>query len=158
MGHYDFLEDLPESQKKEILFVEKAIKNYAVKQIGKFGKNNKWDFILTSSKKHDPKNFEMKSDSMSYKTGNVVMEYSSRGKPSGIMTSQSDYYIYEVEKPNESDYYLIPTEKIRELVKNQIKSQFYWKKVVGGDKGSQTKMYLIKLSVFAKHAKLLKFH
>lgn len=158
MGNYNFKKDLSETQKKEKIFVSKVTKFYKVKQIGDFGNNNKWDFVLTSTKINKPKSFEMKSDSMALETGNIVIEYSSREKPSGIMTSLADYYIYEVEKKDGSDYYLILTEKIRELIKNNIKSQFYVRTVNGGDKDSDTLMYLIPLKNFAEHAKLLKFH
>ena len=158
MGNYNFRIDLSETQKKEVIAVTKMTQFYDTKQVGEFGEDSRWDFIMTSTRGARDKTFEMKSDSKTHETGNVIIEYESRGKPSGISTSKSDYYLYEVEKPDSSDYYLIPTEKIRELIKNHMKSQFYVRTVVGGDVGSQTKMYLIRLAVFARHAKLLKFH
>jgi hypothetical protein len=38
------------------------------------------------------KRIEVKTDLLTLKTGNVFIEYSSRNKPSGIATTQSDYY------------------------------------------------------------------
>lgn len=40
------------------------------------------------------KKIEVKTDLRAYKTGNVYVEYFSRGKPSGISTSESDYYCF----------------------------------------------------------------
>ena len=40
------------------------------------------------------KKIEVKTDLKAYKTGNVYIEYFSRGKPSGISTSESDYYCF----------------------------------------------------------------
>jgi|TARA_B110000285_G_scaffold224756_1_gene281973 hypothetical protein len=40
------------------------------------------------------KTIEVKYDLQALKTGNVYVEYYSRGKKSGISTSQSDYYCF----------------------------------------------------------------
>lgn len=40
------------------------------------------------------KRIEVKKDLIAYKTGNVFIEYSSRNKPSGISTSQAEYYAF----------------------------------------------------------------
>ena len=40
------------------------------------------------------KKIEVKTDLRAYKTGNVYVEYFSRGKLSGISTSESDYYCF----------------------------------------------------------------
>tara|TARA_B110000977_G_scaffold14822_1_gene18287 strand:+ start:664 stop:1008 length:345 start_codon:yes stop_codon:yes gene_type:complete len=40
------------------------------------------------------KTIEVKYDLIAVKTGNVYIEYISRGKPSGISTSQADYYCF----------------------------------------------------------------
>ena len=42
------------------------------------------------------KRIEVKSDKLAHKTGNVFVEYESRGKRSGIATTQADYYCFEV--------------------------------------------------------------
>lgn len=38
------------------------------------------------------KTIEVKRDSWIYKSGNIAIEYESRGKPSGIAKSQADYW------------------------------------------------------------------
>lgn len=40
------------------------------------------------------KKIEVKYDLKALNTGNVYVEYSSRGKPSGISTSEADYYCF----------------------------------------------------------------
>lgn len=40
------------------------------------------------------KKIEVKKDLLAHKTGNVFIEYSSRGKKSGISTSQAEYYAF----------------------------------------------------------------
>lgn len=42
------------------------------------------------------KRIEVKSDKLAYKTGQFFVEYESRGKRSGIATTQADYYCFEV--------------------------------------------------------------
>lgn len=154
MGNYNFEDDLTETQRKEKLFVQKMIERYNTKLIGDFGKDYRWDFILKSPSDGSLRKFEMKSDSMAHITGNFAMEYESRGKPSGVSRTLADYYIYEVERGKSSDYWLISTTEI----KNMIESKFYHRKVVGGDPGSQTKMYLFRLELLNKHGKLLDIH
>ena len=40
------------------------------------------------------KKIEVKTDFMAHETGNIAIEFESRGKPSGISTTESDYYAY----------------------------------------------------------------
>ena len=40
------------------------------------------------------KKIEVKTDFKASKTGNIFIEYRSRGKPSGISTSESDFYAF----------------------------------------------------------------
>lgn len=44
------------------------------------------------------KKIEVKTDLQAHETGNVYVEYESRGKPSGIAISQSDYYCFVISK------------------------------------------------------------
>jgi len=40
------------------------------------------------------KKIEVKTDLQAHKTGNIFIEYYSRGKPSGISTSEADFYAF----------------------------------------------------------------
>ena len=70
---------------------------------------------------------EVKRDFRALETGNIFIEYESRGKPSGLATTQADYWCYWL-----SDYHcvLIKTEKLKELCR---KSLYTKKDVLGGD-------------------------
>lgn len=41
---------------------------------------------------------EVKTDFLAKRTGNVFVEYESRGKPSGMSTSEADYYCFCIEE------------------------------------------------------------
>jgi len=56
---------------------------------------------------------EVKCDRMAHKTGNIYVEVYSRGKKSGISTTEADYWLYIVE--NKQVMFIIPIEKLREL-------------------------------------------
>tara|TARA_R110001606_G_scaffold382330_1_gene544047 strand:+ start:140 stop:556 length:417 start_codon:yes stop_codon:yes gene_type:complete len=87
---------------------------------------------------------EVKFDFACHKTGNFYIEYQSRGKPSGISTSQADYWMLiastekglrlkdgltDVEKSDVMFAVLLDTERLKEI----CKTNFYRKNVKGGD-------------------------
>lgn len=86
---------------------------------------------------------EVKADKQAYLTKNICIEYECNGRPSGLTTTSSDYYMYFVIDPeNGDDVYQIPTKYIRELIN---KNNF--RKIKGGDRGSSV-MYLINIQHF----------
>jgi hypothetical protein len=90
--------------------------------------------------------YEVKADRYTYKTGNICIEFECNNKPSGINTSESDYYIYFVVCPNdEYDLYKIPTKSI----KRRIKTNLYKKVMYGGDNNA-SKFYLFDKMHFEK--------
>lgn len=59
------------------------------------------------------KKVEVKTDRMAHVTGNIYVEVYSRGKASGISTTQANYWIFIIEK---KDYSLIVSvEKLRDI-------------------------------------------
>tara|TARA_R110000772_G_scaffold77079_1_gene166049 strand:+ start:811 stop:1230 length:420 start_codon:yes stop_codon:yes gene_type:complete len=42
------------------------------------------------------KKIEVKRDLMAIRTGNLFIEYESRGQPSGIVTSKAEYYCFDI--------------------------------------------------------------
>ena len=102
---------------------------------------------LSYGKKHEKlvmkslENFELKTDRMAHKTGNVYVEFKSRGKDSGIITSKSDTWIFKI--PNARDTHLfsihIPLTRLRKLVSKD------YKVVPGGDKLT-SRGYLVPLT------------
>lgn len=143
-GSYNFKQDKEiayhaERELGAILLSRKDIKNVV------YNDNYKYDLILTTVK--DTKiTIEVKCDLQSSVTGNIVVEFESRGKPSGISRSEADYWFYKVE----GEWWSINRLKLQEI----INLEHYERVVVGGDKGSETKMYLFKkdtLLSFMKH-------
>lgn len=73
---------------------------------------------------------EVKTDFMCKDTGNVFIEYKSRGKDSGIKISTADYWVFVLpyNKTDNPKLDFIPLEKLKQLIKNKK-----YKTVRGGD-------------------------
>lgn len=74
-----------------------------------FCDNNKYDFITDDNIK-----YEVKTEPASLKTNNFFIEFKGYGKPSGISTTEADYYIIS----DTINYYLISVYKLKLLVEN----------------------------------------
>lgn len=81
---------------------------------------------------------EVKRDLQSHQTGNIAIEYMSRGKPSGITTTESKYWAIILEKTD--TVIIIATERLKKLCKT------YGRKVYGGDNNT-SKLILLPLKV-----------
>ena len=102
---------------------------------------------LSYGKKHEKlvmksmENFELKTDRMAHKTGNVYVEFQSRGRDSGIRTSKSDTWIFKI--PNGRDTHLfsihIPLTRLKKLVNKNYK-------VVPGGDNLTSRGYLVPLT------------
>ena len=57
---------------------------------------------------------EVKSDKMARRTGNVYVEVESRGKPSGLATTEADHWAIEVD---DGVFVIMPTDRLRVLTK-----------------------------------------
>lgn len=133
-----FKKDLKFGQQYEMLFCE--IMGFTDYQIST-GKFKEYDIINNNIK------YEVKCDRLAAKTGNVAIEYECFNKPSGITTTQADYYVYFILNGQDYDLFVIPVNDIKEYIKNN--SQKY-KNVSGGD-FSKSKMYLIKINEFTEY-------
>lgn len=63
------------------------------------------------------KKIEVKRDLIALETGNIYIEYESRGKRSGIAKSEADYYCYFI---SDSRMFLITTEDLKALCRKYI--------------------------------------
>lgn len=70
---------------------------------------------------------EVKSDKMTRRTGNVFVEYESRGKPSGIATTQAQWWAIEVD---DNVFVIMPVDRLRKLFYAAQSERGY---VKGGD-------------------------
>jgi hypothetical protein len=88
------------------------------------------------------KKIEVKNDLMAHKTGNIYIEFESRGKPSGLSKTIADYWIYRI---NHSDFaFIIEVNKLKELCRKFYKAKKYLKE--GGDDNT-SKGFLIPIVV-----------
>jgi hypothetical protein len=85
--------------------------------------------------------FEVKSDRLSEKTGNVYIEYESRGKASGIRTTQADYWVYKV---SEKQAIVIQTDELKRKIAVLVNDGKARTGVKGGDNNTSLG-FLIKI-------------
>lgn len=142
MSNYNFHRDLHRAKKTEV-----DVANYLAEETRSSIK------ILNDTKEFDivlervGKNYviEVKEDFMAAKTGNVAVEYECRGKPSGINVTKADVYAYVIhEGEGVRQLHLVESK----VLKKAISKKMYHRTVVGGDRGSNTKMYLFTKDVF----------
>ena len=82
-------------------------------------KNSDWDFII------DGISYEVKTDRMACRSNNIAVEVACNHKPSGVVTSKADYWVFNLEA---MDFiYIIPIEDLKELIRNV-------KKIKGGER------------------------
>jgi len=86
--------------------------------------------ILTNKK------IEVKTDYKALQTGNVFVEYFSRGKESGISVSKSDWYCFIISNDN---IIFIKTEKLKDLCRKYLNTT---KDVLGGDNNTSAGILL----------------
>ena len=79
------------------------------------------------------KKIEVKRDYLSKTTGNIAIEFECRGVPSGIATTEAEFWCFILEKENL--YILVPTEKLRLLCAMA--------EIVEGGDDKASKMYLL---------------
>lgn len=71
--------------------------------------------ILTGTSPTEHVLFESKADDKSSRTGNVFVEFECNGVPSGLSTTQSDFYWFHLTGTGRS--LLIATDKLKEICK-----------------------------------------
>ena len=60
---------------------------------------------------------ELKSETYQWeRTGNICIEFESRGQPSGIAATEADYWVHELKRDGETLVYLMfPIERLKQL-------------------------------------------
>jgi len=115
-----------------------------------FNDDNKYDLLVIKNKKKVK--IEIKEDFTCERTGNVGLEFHSRGKPSGISTSEAHAYLFKVHTKDGGIVYLLTR---TEVLKKMIENHEYHRVIVGGDKGSDSKNYLFKYGVLKNKSRIL---
>ena len=95
---------------------------------------------------------EVKQDRITTKTGNMYVEYKSRGKASGIMTTHADYWVYVIG----TSFICVKVPVMIELIKRGIKERKWRQGVPGGDDNTSMGVLVPVADIF--HASLLSMH
>jgi len=111
------------------------------------GWNPHFDICLEFGEKYEnefqkiieSKQIEVKTDKICQRTGNIFVEFESRGKESGINITTANYWVYCLwtDKFKEQTYIFIPTRRLKKLIKEKE-----YRVSNGGDNWS-SKGYLI---------------
>jgi len=135
--HYDFNKDVLDGEAGEHEFVEMLTRKLSGNP--KFTKINAsirekydWEAVWPDGNRVT---FEFKNDIKSAETGNVAIETWSRGKDSGLNITTADYFGIKV---GTAGLYIIPVSRLRMMIVAGLQVR----KVVGGDRGSNTEMVL----------------
>ncbi len=155
IGTYNFHKDLKESKvvEKE---VEIGLENHhGTVTLISGNSDYRFDLAVQFPKKgFEYSTLEIKNDLKSGQTGNVAIEFESRNKPSGIANTKADYYIHRLyNKDGTFEHHMISVNRIKRLIREEA----YTKIVIGGDRGSRTKMYLFKKEFYISQCGKLKF-
>lgn len=88
------------------------------------------------------KKIEVKTERDKWKsTGNIVIEFESRGRPSGVATTEADYWFHNLAVGNDIVMTLVfPVSKLRAYISKNMP-----KMIRGGDDNT-SRMYLISLT------------
>lgn len=143
MGDYNFNEDLPLGQYGE---------NVVIKDLESLGAElidvcDSYYYDFRVKYKGKVITYEVKTDDycmLDRDTGNIFVEFESRGKESGISVTMSDWFVYYYLHLGEIWY--IRTEELKNIISdNEFKISQN-----SGDSGSNTKGYLINRHRFEK--------
>ena len=107
MSYNKFLINLRKYQPFEIIAGLKICKLNNVNILNTCN-NNKYDFQTDDNLK-----YEVKADAMSLKTNNFFIEFYGYNKPSGIATTEANFYIIT----DTNIYYLIDVTKLKDITK-----------------------------------------
>lgn len=142
-GAYNFNKDLQSNYAVEMEFKTLIESRKDVKTVTS-NDNYKYDLKV---EKRDGKSYtlELKNDMLSAVTGNIGVEFESRGKPSGIARSEANWWVYKLS----DGYWMISAAKLRKLIDDEK----YFTIKSGGDEGSNTKMYLFKADILKAEMK-----
>lgn len=136
MAHYNFRKDLKDGHDGETI-----IKLFLEQKGWKFlnsNHNNKYDIKMTKDNKE--MTYEIKTDVYCTPTqdrGNLFVEFECRGKDSGILVTEADWFVTLF--PALREVWFIKPQDLRDL----IETESFRQTMFSGDSGSNTRGYLI---------------
>lgn len=139
---FEFRRDLSKAREVE-MEIEGILQRDSLVSDIESNDDNRYDLKLTLSN-GNILTIEIKTDYMAARTGNVAIEYESRGKASGIVATQADLYWIRIHEPSgEISDNLITVEKLRKMIDDKL----WFKNIIGGDKSSKARCYIFKIDV-----------
>lgn len=97
------------------------------------------------------KSIEVKYDPMSNETGNILIEFEFDGKPSALMTTKADWWVFH----DGSKFYMYePMNIVYAIFLNKLQ----YVSIVGNGDIKEKKCFLIKKDEFFKHGRELKWN
>lgn len=143
-GQYEFKKDITTGVQGEnfirMLLEEKGFKFISDCQ------DNSHDLRMSYGEKEYT--YEIKTDVYPRDTGNLVVEFESRGKASGVAVTKADYFVTFF--PHLGEIWNIRTEDLRKLIAETAPGIFQ----NSGDAGSNTKLYRLKKKDIRNHFKI----
>ncbi|MBI1227427.1 MAG: hypothetical protein GC192_19505 [Bacteroidetes bacterium] len=141
--HYDFKKDLKDGQAAEREVASRlALRLNLADDDIEFSTSKGYDLKIISK----GWTFEVKNDLMAHQTGNVAIEYESRGKATALAATTASFWVYKFA----GQFFAFKTETLKRKL---FEEKQYFKAVTGGDAGSNTKMYLVKVEVLKSWGK-----
>jgi hypothetical protein len=150
LGKYNFKTDLNTARITEEEVALLLASTYNLKVLS-FEDTNKYDILMTLGDGEPEYKFEVKEDFFCKKSGNVGVEFECRGKPSGIQTTESQFYVYKIHTKEGIVFVMHATG----IIKKMIESKKYFAILSGGDTNSNTMLYLFKLDVFLSTGRII---
>lgn len=136
-GEYSFEKDLAKGQQGEEIISRFLSDTFGFRPISS-NQDKTHDLLMEYSGRQV--SFEVKTDFFQ-DTGNIVVEYFSRGKPSGISVTSADYFVNYFLKLGE--LWIIKPDALKRLLKDPNQKGITRRENVG-DKNSGTHLFLMK--------------
>lgn len=147
-GQYNFKKDIITGEEGEA-FIRSFLESLGFVYIGSC-KDISYD--LKMSYKGREYTYEIKTDVYPKDTGNLVIEFECRNKPSGIYATQADFFVTYF--PEFGEIWNIKCGDLKELIEKTKPTVFS----NAGDKGSQTKLFRLKKKEVERYFKVHKIN
>ena len=113
-------------------------------------KDNRFDIKMTY--KGVTKHYEIKTDvfcTPKRDTGNMFIEFECRGKASGVLVSQADWFVTYF--PHLNEMWFITTQELKDI----LNTHYLPMTSQSGDKGSNTRGFLLPRNTYREHFKVI---
>lgn len=152
LNHNNFKYNLSKAQQTEKLVGEILCKNIKGLSIINDNNDNKKYDILAYHASGKYITFEIKEDIRCANTGNVVVEFESFGKPSGIATTLADWWVFCIHLIDRVEYMAILTNELKRLIEQKKYSKIFQMKTTD----SSNKVYFFRYDYLKTECSILK--